>query len=268
MAKIYQYDLFKKICYEQERSLTFKQIHKMYLLTDKWNELRDARLSLDDYRCRMCNTVATCVHHRCYPEILGEETLNDLTSLCDICHHNFHFPIGIEEAKEQFFKTLQDGKKMNCPICNRYAKYELRPLNSTMARSLIWITIKYQEIDDWVNVPEQAPSWLLRTNQHTTLAKWGLLERRANHKDKLKKHTGHWRPTNLGIRFVSGECAVPWKVCLWDDTKIGESEEEITIQEAVASGGFDYSEILKNPNTEIASLIEKRIKKSTKLVLH
>jgi hypothetical protein len=265
-TKIYNYTMFVKLCYNSGKSLTFKQIYNMYLKTDRWHELQQACFKRDNHRCRMCNAPAECAHHRVYPEILGTESVEDLTSLCHKCHKNFHFPPGVDDVRIQFFGTLADGKSTDCPVCRRYAKYELRPLNATMARSLIWLVDRFEKNGgQWINVPEEAPSWLIRTNQHTTLAKWGLIERKANHEDKTKKHTGYWKPLELGIKFAKGLCAVPYKVCLWDDTKIGETEETITVQEAILSGGFNYSEIIKSPDVEVAEVIKKKKvrKKST-----
>ena len=61
-----------------------------YLHSAKWKSLRNRRLRKDGHRCRLCNRKATQVHHRQYPEVLGEEGLGDLTSLCKSCHGLFH----------------------------------------------------------------------------------------------------------------------------------------------------------------------------------
>ena len=67
-----------------------KQVYQEYLRTDRWKELRLERLDIDGLRCRMCDDDATCVHHRWYPDVLGEETVDDLTSLCHHCHDAYH----------------------------------------------------------------------------------------------------------------------------------------------------------------------------------
>ena len=264
---IFPYSVFQKHALNND-TLTQEKIYYLYLKTDRWQELRNARMELDNHRCRMCDVLATCVHHRRYPDILGEETVDDLTSLCTVHHEHFHHPPSIVDVKQDFFKVLSAGKHMDCPLCGRYAKYELRPLNATMARSLVWIVRTFEATGDWVDVPKQAPKWLIKTNQHTTLAKWGLLERGRN-VDPTKNHSGLWRPTKLGINFVNNGFSVPWKVCLWDDTKIGITKEEITIHEALSAGGFDYQEVLKNPNEQVEpSLTKYRIKKESNVVYH
>ncbi len=93
-----------------------KKIYWAYRHTDRWlNELQPARLAFDKYQCRMCDAKATCVHHRIYPKILGTETIDDLTSLCHKCHHNYHFPPSIQEIKKQ-------GVTGRCPLCEQLVK--------------------------------------------------------------------------------------------------------------------------------------------------
>lgn len=72
------------------KKFPFNKVLLIYLLTDRWDSLRSQRLEMDGHRCRLCNSPAECVHHRSYPKILGEETVDDLTSLCERCHRKFH----------------------------------------------------------------------------------------------------------------------------------------------------------------------------------
>ena len=63
-----------------------------YLTTNVWQKLRLARLKKDHYRCHECGTgINVSVHHIHYPEIWGEEDIeNDLVTLCDKCHAEVH----------------------------------------------------------------------------------------------------------------------------------------------------------------------------------
>lgn len=257
---MYTYEQFYRLCYQSEHSYSHHAVYNMYLKTDRWASLREERLRLDDHKCRICGDLATQVHHplNLYPKVLGTELVAHLSSMCERCHHNIHHPAGLDEHKKLFFDTLAEGKASNCVLCGKYAKYELRPINVTMGRSLIWIVSRFLESQDWVHVPSEAPQWLTRTNQHTTLAKWGLLERKANHEDKTKKHSGYWKPTVAGIAFAKNEIQVPYKVLLWDDEKIGETTELVSIQDVLASKGFDYSEIIASPDKEVAAVFEGR----------
>ncbi len=61
-----------------------------YLASPRWVELREYALERDGRRCRICNSSKFVqVHHRKYPKNWGEETVEDLTSLCDDCHGLF-----------------------------------------------------------------------------------------------------------------------------------------------------------------------------------
>jgi 5-methylcytosine-specific restriction endonuclease McrA len=63
--------------------------YQEYLKSARWRKLTDERKALDGYRCRVCNGGANLqVHHRTYQNI-GNETLDDLTTLCAECHAIF-----------------------------------------------------------------------------------------------------------------------------------------------------------------------------------
>src|SRR5689334_574107 len=60
-----------------------------YLESPVWKELRRRAKARDGSRCRICDDADPShlqVHHRRYPKIYGTETLDDLTTLCDLCH--------------------------------------------------------------------------------------------------------------------------------------------------------------------------------------
>lgn len=63
-----------------------------YLQTSVWKELRYQRLNIDFYRCAKCGTAINVeVHHLKYPEIWGEENVDDdLITLCARCHAEAH----------------------------------------------------------------------------------------------------------------------------------------------------------------------------------
>jgi hypothetical protein len=60
--------------------------------TKEWAILRKQILRRDKYRCRLCgrDDVELHVHHRSY-ENYAQEKLEDLITLCSVCHHDFHF---------------------------------------------------------------------------------------------------------------------------------------------------------------------------------
>jgi hypothetical protein len=65
--------------------------YEEYIASPRWVALRQEALARDGFQCRGCNTTEGLeVHHRCYPAVLGTETVDALTTLCggpDGCHH-------------------------------------------------------------------------------------------------------------------------------------------------------------------------------------
>lgn len=67
-----------------------------YLHNNEWRTLRDKVLSRDDYRCSSCkryfykNKSKLHVHHIIERSQWGEDSLENLISLCEICHVKEH----------------------------------------------------------------------------------------------------------------------------------------------------------------------------------
>lgn len=64
---------------------------KNYTQSEKWDQIRKAVLKRDDYTCRKCNAsgVLLDVHHLHYKN-LGNESLQDLVTVCRSCHNEIH----------------------------------------------------------------------------------------------------------------------------------------------------------------------------------
>ena len=60
--------------------------------TKEWAILKNQIHRRDRYRCRLCGEgdVELHVHHATYNNY-AEERLEDLITLCSVCHHHFHF---------------------------------------------------------------------------------------------------------------------------------------------------------------------------------
>jgi len=72
--------------------------YEEYLQTPEWIEKREQTLERDGHRCRVCNSREKLhVHHRTYAR-RGNEDLNDLTTLCETCHEEFHQRISQAEV--------------------------------------------------------------------------------------------------------------------------------------------------------------------------
>jgi hypothetical protein len=150
----------------------------------------------------------------------------------------------LNNLKQQWRNTIEHEGGY-CPCCLRWGKVYGRPLNETMARSLIWLCFSEKELDGWTNVAQNAPRWIVRSNQLSTLSWWGLVERLTiEDKNKKTKFTGKWRATHLGFEFIHEQIEIPQKVFTYNDTVEGVSEKTIKISDCFGEI-FDYQEIMK-----------------------
>lgn len=132
-----------------------------------------------------------------------------------------------------------------CPCCGKHTKVDNRKLNSTMARSLIWLVKESGPDRKWVNWQGKAHANLRRSNQLSTLKhgpEWEMVEPRPN-KDASKKNSGWWRPTNRGVDFVRREIRVRQRVHTYNDTVLNFSGPKIDIKDALGSK-FNYAELM------------------------
>ena len=68
-----------------------KQKYREYLQSERWKFLSELAKENAGNRCQVCNSDGNLnVHHREYPQIWGEESLDFLTVLCKNCHGTFH----------------------------------------------------------------------------------------------------------------------------------------------------------------------------------
>ena len=128
----------------------------------------------------------------------------------------------------------------HCPVCDRWGKIYARPINRTMARSLIWLCYANADKEGWVDVPTLAPRWVVQSNQLPTLRWWGLVERKGNEGETKTKHSGLWRPTAAGLDFVHHGTKVPKQVFTYNDTVQGNSTETVAIKDCFTDN-FDYN---------------------------
>ncbi len=100
----------------------------------------------------------------------------------------------LDEAKIKFVKEVENDT--TCPCCNRHEKVNRVSITSAMVASLQGIADHSDNLidDGRVRVQENGPDWLKRSNSHSKLQFWGLLERKKND-DKKKKSFGISRPT-------------------------------------------------------------------------
>lgn len=85
--------------------------YQEYLSSDHWANLRDKRIKLDHGMCRVCMSKEKLeVHHKIYRQNWNKTEINDLMTLCHICHgtvtdfvdiinkHSKEFTCDFEEA--------------------------------------------------------------------------------------------------------------------------------------------------------------------------
>jgi hypothetical protein len=157
--------------------------------------------------------------------------------------------MSLEEAKQALKASLDDG--LRCPCCDKYARRYRRAFNSTMARSLCWLSHASGLVaDGWVHVPSTAPRWLIRSNQLATVRWWGLVERSEEEPEPRLKHHGMWRPTPKGIEFAWGRTTIPRRAVTYDGKVIGHEGDEIYVGE-LAGKNFDYEEMMRWRSDEV-----------------
>lgn len=141
----------------------------------------------------------------------------------------------VAEAREAWHTAIHaDGG--TCPVCERFGKVYVRALNRTMALGLQWLYGENEKkgVREWIDVPNTAPKFVLRSNQLASLRWWGLVERQLpDPDDKTRKHSGMWRITLRGCDFVEGLVAVPFKVHTYNAEAIGSSSESVLFKDII-----------------------------------
>jgi len=76
----------------QSRHFAGFATYKDYLRSDLWQDIRERVLDLHDRKCKLCNGLATQVHHRHYGiRSLTGKTLVHLLPVCGGCHVRIEF---------------------------------------------------------------------------------------------------------------------------------------------------------------------------------
>ena len=148
-----------------------------------------------------------------------------------------------EELRQKWRHTIE-GDGGHCPVCDRWGRIYARGINKTMAQSLMWLCQAVKDEDNWVDVPANAPRWLVRSNQLATLRWWSLVERRGNDNPK-NKHSGMWKATKLGADFVCGAKKIPDKVYTYKGEVEIVSQNLIHISECFKEY-FDYEKVMND----------------------
>lgn len=151
------------------------------------------------------------------------------------------------------WRGVIEGSGGHCIVCDRWGKVYGRPINRTMARSLIWLCYATTDNDGWVDVPKTAPRWVVQSNQLPTLRWWDLVERKFNDGETKTKHSGFWRPTPRGLDFVHSGLRIPKMVYTYNDTVQGYGTEDVGIADCFTDN-FDFNATMQ---TYVPSILKK-----------
>lgn len=149
-------------------------------------------------------------------------------------------------------------KGARCPCCKQYVKIYKRPLGAPMARWLIWLVrtwdhkfepcmLKTVDNAAWIDI-RLSP---VRGGDYAKLLHWGLVQHKLDVLEKKNgakdtRDSGFWRPTFKGIDFVKGGTQMASHVYLYDNVKIGEEKQLISIQDALGKK-HSYKELMSAP---------------------
>lgn len=142
-----------------------------------------------------------------------------------------------------FLNRLKGGEKIECPCCGRHSQMYRRTIHHTIAEKLIDLYKMGGEFD-YVHT-----SRLVRRTESGigdfSKAKYWKLIQEAETTDERKRTSGLWKLTDKGVGFVMDVLTIPRTVLIFDDRVFGFSEDHVGIRDCIASGGFNYSELMK-----------------------
>jgi hypothetical protein len=152
--------------------------------------------------------------------------------------------ISLDDARKQWDIAIRDEGD-HCPCCGKWGKVYKVGISHAMMKALLWMASNHGQ--EWIDMPRQAPRWLIQTYTFATLKWWRLIERMpldfGFEDGQEKKFSGYWRVTPIGMQFAKGLVQVPKNVYLYDNSLMDVSTETIYIKDCVGKK-FNYSEIM------------------------
>jgi len=153
----------------------------------------------------------------------------------------------IREARDAWDATISD-KGGDCPCCDRWGKVYRYKISEADAKALLWMC-SHTDIDNtWIDMPRQAPRWVVATNSFTKLKWWGAIQRHpavsSSEDGRDKKFTGMWRVTDLGLLFGERLTQLPKYAYVYNDRLKSLSDETCFISDCFKEH-FDYEEIMQ-----------------------
>lgn len=134
--------------------------------------------------------------------------------------------MNLEQARLEFFQTLDAGKRIECPCCSRTAAIGRRTIDGAMARTLRHVYRQNKNGEEWVNTSRNLPHGLSSTA--ALLRHWGLTVSKGPVGKGRNKDSGFWKMTEFGKAFVEGLATVPRTIRTWKGQLVGEPFGEPT----------------------------------------
>ena len=134
---------------------------------------------------------------------------------------------------------------MECPCCDRIASHNLVPIYNSDAHVLIWMLKAWEAkgAQGWIDMPNEAPRWIIKSRTYTKMQNWNLIEARPN-EDSKKRTSGSWRPTAKGIDFTKGRIAIPKYSIMYNRDCLGLIDGELIYITDTFDEKFDYSRLM------------------------
>lgn len=149
----------------------------------------------------------------------------------------------INTQHTDFLNRLKKGEKTECPCCGRHSQMYRRNLHHTAAKKLIDLYKLGGEFD-YVHTSRLIDDGETGAGDFSKAKYWKLIQE-AETTDERKRTSGLWKLTDKGVGFVMDVLTIPRTVMIFDDRVFGFSEDHVSIQQCLASGGFNYSELMK-----------------------
>lgn len=161
------------------------------------------------------------------------EPIRDPIDLVREILNNTTYPdtMTLGELRVVLLKRMIRG--VRCPLCTHRVALRVRPFSYPILQALRWLVQASGEKRRWVHVPSEAPSWFLRSRQHSALALWGMAETFPV-KSSDSPGEGTWRPTKKGVSFVQGWLKVPSKAVIYNSKVLGFEGELVTLSDIKA----------------------------------
>jgi len=105
-------------------------------------------------------------------------------------------------------------------------------MNSKLLDSLTWmIDAADGSHYKWLNIPKEAPRWMINDRTYNRLRYWGLAEHRMIKTEAMNRKAGMWRPTMLGIEWRRGIKEIPKTVYVLNGEVQGFGKKTILARE-------------------------------------